>query len=252
MNAVAAQWSENTSPRFIARAGGFFWLMTAVAGMFAMSGDRLVVWRNGATTAANLAAQEGLFRFANASNLIACVCYVAATVFVYVLLMPVNRIVSLTAAFFSLAGCSVSGVGFVFRLAPLVVLGSESIAAFGATQSQAMALTFLHLNADAFYISHVFFGLHCFLVGYLILRSTFLPRFLAVLMAIAGMGWLTMSFANLLSPVFARTLMPYIVAPGAIGEISLALWLLIAGVNVRHCSEQARETAATLEPEMRG
>jgi hypothetical protein len=73
----------------------------------------------------------------------------------------------------------------------------------------------------------VFFGCYCLLIGYLIFRSTFLPKTLGALMALAGLGWLTF-----LSPPLAKALLPYNMAPGLIGEGSLTLWLLALGVNV--------------------
>ena len=93
---------------------------------------------------------------------------------------------------------------------------------------------FLKLNAQATDIYLVFFGLFCLLIGYLIFRSTFLPRILGVLMALAGLGWLTF-----LSPSLANHLSPYIVVARLIGELSLMLWLLVKGVNVQRWKEQA-------------
>lgn len=72
------------------------------------------------------------------------------------------------------------------------------------------------------------------MVGYLILRSTFLPRLAGALMMIAGFGWLT-AFA----PPRANSLAPYSMMPGAIGELTFILWLLVKGVNVQHWNEQA-------------
>ncbi|MEO8136416.1 MAG: DUF4386 domain-containing protein [Betaproteobacteria bacterium] len=234
-----------SSPRFTARMAGFFWLMTAVTGSLALVGDRSIVAGDAAATAANIVAHESSFRLGLAANIVATVCYLAATVLVYHLLKPVNRNVSLLAAFFSLAGCAVSGLNFVFYLAPLAVLGgAQYLSAFTIEQLQALALTFLRLRAQAFYVSHVFFGLHCLLVGALILRSTFLPRFVGALMTFGGLGWLTMSFANLLSPPLGRSLDPYILAPGAIGEITLSLWLLLMGVNVQRWKERAGAVTA--------
>ena len=80
----------------------------------------------------------------------------------------------------------------------------------------------------------VFFGFYCLLIGYLIFRSTFLPRILGVLMAFAGLGWLTF-----LSPMLANHLSPYIFAPGILGEGALTLWLLAMGVNAERWNEQA-------------
>ena len=121
-----------------------------------------------------------------------------------------------------------------FELAPLVVLGgAQYLSVFKVEQLQALALMFLKLYGQCFNISFVFFGFYCLLIGYLIFRSTFLPRILGVLMAIAGLGWLTF-----LSPPLAHYLSPYILAPG-LGEGSLTLWLLVMGVNAARWEEKA-------------
>lgn len=229
------------SPRLIARAGGFFWLMTFLGGLFALSGARLIVSSSASTTAANILAHEFSFRLSVVANLFATVCYIAATLFVYYLLKPVNRKLSLLAAFFSLVGCAGGATSFAFQLAPLVLLGgTQHFDAFAFEQLQALALAFLSLAQQVFYIGHVFFGLHCLMVGYLILRSAFLPRVVGALMVFAGLGWLTMSFSNLLSPLFGRSLFPYILLPGMLGEGSLTLWLLLMGVNAERWKQQAR------------
>ena len=80
----------------------------------------------------------------------------------------------------------------------------------------------------------VFDGFYCLLIGYLIFRSTFLPRILGVLMAIAGLGWLTY-----LSPPLAKSLSPYNLAFGILGQESLMLWLFVMGVNEQRWKEQA-------------
>ena len=83
----------------------------------------------------------------------------------------------------------------------------------------------------------MFFGLYCVLIGPLILRSTFLPRILGVLMAVGGAGWLTF-----LSPSLGGYLFPYNVVPGVVGEVSLTLWLLVKGLDVRRWKESPRRT----------
>ena len=78
-------------------------------------------------------------------------------------------------------------------------------------QLQALALMFLELNAQAVNICFVFFGVYCLLIGYLIFRSTFLPRILGVLMAFAGLGWLTFlspPLANYLSSLHSGPRLP--------------------------------------------
>ena len=93
---------------------------------------------------------------------------------------------------------------------------------------------FVKLNTYAFDIYLVFFGFWCILIGYLIFRSTFLPRVLGVLVAISGLGWVTY-----LSPPLANHLWPFIAAASALGEIPLEFWLIVMGVNVQRWKEQA-------------
>lgn len=79
----------------------------------------------------------------------------------------------------------------------------------------------------------VFFGVYDLLIGWLILGSTFLPRFLGALMVVAGLGWLTFLYEPL-----ADRLSPYVQGLGIIAEALLMLWLLVAGVNVERWHEQ--------------
>ena len=78
------------------------------------------------------------------------------------------------------------------------------------------------------------FGVYCVLIGYLIFRSTFLPRILGGLMAMGGLGWLTF-----VSSTLANSLTPYNLAPGILGEGALTVWLLVKGVNGERWQEQA-------------
>jgi hypothetical protein len=137
-----------------------------------------------------------------AADLIADVAYVGVTVLFYQIFKPVNKNVSLLAAIISLVGIT-SGALTTFHRAPT------------------------NLNPL------VFFGFYCLLIGYLIFRSTFLPRFLGVLMAVGGLGWLTF-----MSPTLSHSLYPYNLSPGIIGEGALTLWLLVVGLNEQRWKEQ--------------
>lgn len=141
--------------------------------------------------------------YAHAANLTATISYVIVTVLFYSIFRPVNRRVSLLAAISSLMGCAVGAMNS-FRPGTLPV------------------------NAL------VFFGVYCVLIGYLISKSTFLPRVLSVLMVIGGLGWLTF-----LSGSLANALTPYNMAPGILAETLLTVWLLIPGVNGQRWKEQA-------------
>jgi hypothetical protein len=78
-----------------------------------------------------------------------------------------------------------------------------------------------------------------FTIGCLIFRSTFLPRVLGVLVAAAGVSYLTY-----LWPPFAHSLQPFSMLPVMLGELGLTIWLLTAGVNADRWSEVAGAAAA--------
>lgn len=60
-----------------------------------------------------------------------------------------------------------------------------------------------------------------------------------ILMAIAGACYLINSFAVILSPPIEGVLFPWVLLPAFIGELSLALWLTVKGVNVPKWEEKA-------------
>jgi hypothetical protein len=106
-----------------------------------------------------------------------------------------------------------------------------------------VGLTFeaLQLNPQGVNLAVVFHGIFCLLIGYLIYRSTFLPRILGALIALGGLSWLTY-----LLPPLSHHLSPYNLACGLLGEASVFLWLLVLGVNVQRWQEQAGAAEALI------
>ena len=153
---------------------------------------------------AQFLAGRKLVAYGNATNLIATGFYAVLVLLFYGMFKPVNRSLSLLAALFGLAGCIVMTLG----LFPRVSLPISPL---------------------------LFFGLYCLLIGYLIFRSTFLPRILGVLMALAGLGWLAFLY-----PTLASYLSLCIEVLGIFAEASLMLWLIVMGVNIQGWKEQAR------------
>jgi hypothetical protein len=97
-----------------------------------------------------------------------------------------------------------------------------------------LTLELLQFNPRGAMIGIGFHGFYCLLMGYLLFRSTFLPRILGAPMAFAGLGWLVF-----LSPTLTHFLPPYNLALGLLGEASLSLWLLVRGLDVQRWKEQA-------------
>lgn len=225
------------SPRTKARiAGAFEFLegLTSTFGQVIVLGN-LVVAGDAAATAANILGHQPLFWLGFASSVIGVVCHVVWVYLFYDLFKPVNRHVSLLAAFIMLVGCAMQAITGLLYLAPLLVLqGGSSLSAFTSEQLQALALIFIKVNGQAFNIDLVCFGFWCVLSGYLIFKSTFLPRLLGVLLVVDGIGWVLF-----VAPPLASSVFPLIAAASGLAEIPLQLWLIVKGVNAQRWTEQA-------------
>jgi len=207
------------SPRTAARATGAVYLLyflTSILGAVAYGGL--------APSASTILANETAFRWGFALGLVSSVCYVAVVGLLYRLLRHVGRTPAFLAVLFGLMGSAITAVASLLQLGPLVIAGRT---AFTADQLHALSKIFVDMGAQAGYIALVFFGMFQLLLGYLIVRSTFLPRILGWLIALAGLGWLTF-----LSPPLAMHVKNYLYVFGFVAELALMLWLLIAGVNV--------------------
>ena len=241
-----------TSPSRVARFGGLFYLITAVAGGFAELGVRanVIVSNDAAATSRNILASEGIYRLGFAADIVAGAAYVVVTLLLYELLKPVSRWIALLAAFLSIVGIAIGGIAALGHLAPLLLhKGAPYLNAFTLAQLQAMALLSLKLHAQSYLVALVFFGLYEVLLGYLIFRSTFLPRTLGVLVGLAGLAFLTNSFTLFLAPALGSALNPYMLALDGIGEISLMLWLLVMGVNPARWEERSHAARDRLHRE---
>jgi hypothetical protein len=223
-------------PRLKARIAGLVYLIGAIAGGSAEIFIRgtLVVGGNAAATAANILAHESLFRLGGVGDLISVACDAAVAVLFYELFVPANKTLSLMMAFFRIIFVAVMGANTINHFAALLYLRH-------APALQEQALLSLRMQSLGFNIALVFFGFTCLLLGYLIARSTFLPRILGLFMAISGIGYLINSFVHFLAPEYGAYAFKYILAPCGIGELLLIAWLLAVGVNSSRWREQAQE-----------
>jgi hypothetical protein len=242
------------SPRVLSRIGGVLYLIIIVIGIFgeAFVRGRLIVSGDAAATAANIRSLEWLWRFSIAAEFFLLICAVALTLIFFVLLRPVSRDLALLAVFFNLVSIAVEAAITLYLLGALFPLGNaEFLRAFEPDQLYAMTSLAVKLQSYGFGVSLIFFGCECLILGYLIFRSGYLPKALGILMQIAGLSYLTNSFALLLAPSFADRIFPAILIPAFVGEASLCLWLLVKGVNVEKWTLQAgahptRIAAATI------
>lgn len=235
---MSSDTSTEPSPLFGARMAGALWLIVILASIVAVVGGASLDLRGDpATLAANALASAPRIRLAFVMLFFGKICYLGGTVLLYELLKPVNKSVALFGAFCGLAGL-LSGAHGLNQLTALSLL-EESRRATEPVASQLQGAVKIFL-APGFSGEDVFFGCQIVSVGYLIARSSFLPRAIGVLLMLGGAGFLITSFANFVSPALGARLSPLILPIAVLGEGSLALWVLVKGVNV----EQWRSTVA--------
>lgn len=188
-----------------------------------------------AANANTILSHETAYELGVGLSVISTAVYVVLTALFYVLLRPVNRTVALIMAFVNVVAMAVVAFGAVLQLAPVVVLGGSSyLGVFDAKQLQAMALLFLNIAAESGHVALGFSAVFQLAWGYLIYRSTFLPRVIGVLIAVAGVGWLTYLLPS--QPAWLVTATEVL---GFAAEAFLMLWLIAKGVNAQRWNELA-------------
>ncbi|WP_345986249.1 DUF4386 domain-containing protein [Sulfurimonas sp. HSL-1656] len=213
-----------------ARIAGFAWLVVIMAGISAEFLLRmpLIVQGDAAATAANIMEAEGIFRLSLAADIVMLLFDVTATVALYLLFRQTDRLLALLAAAFRLIMGAVLAANLItLGSVPFVLQGSDPAA---ATTVQLL----LDAHGSGYDIGLVFFGLHCFLLGILIMKSAYLPRLLGALLMAASLGYLIDSFAHLLLPQgtpFLAMTASILIALALLAELSIAFWLLVRGVK---------------------
>ncbi len=226
------------SPLFYARVAGVGYLVIIVTGIFAEFFVRsgLVVPGDATATAHNIVASELLFRSGLASEFVMLTSDVAVALALYVVFRGVSRSLALLAAFFRLTHAAIVGVNLLNMYVPLLLLGdARYLAVFEPGQLHALALLFLEAHGYGYAIGLVFFGAYCAVLGYLILRSGYVPRLLGFLLLCAAAGYLIDSFARTLLSDYAQyeaLLGLVVLLPAFVGELSFSLWLVVKGVDV--------------------
>ena len=237
---------SQTSPRLLGRIIALLILIVIVTGVFAQGfvSNRLIVSGDAAATARNILAHQGLYRLGFTVFLVEMVAGVAKTALWYVLLRPVNRSIAVSSAFIDLAGNVIKTFARVFYIVPLWVLlptaGGASTVLLGFTpqQVESIALVLLQINNRGAAAALAFFGFSITLNGYLIFRSTFMPRWLGVLTMISGLAWL---------PFLYPPLGPFAFLPAALFALASSavtiVWLVFFGVSEKRWNECAESPA---------
>ena len=222
----------------IARFTGAGYLIIFITGIFAnfFVIEGLVSPSDATATVANIKANASLFRTGIFSFIIMVIFDVLLAWTLYILFKSVNSNLSLLSGWLRLANGTVFGVA-LFHLLDImqVISGAEYLKAFSPAQLDAQVMQSLAAFNNTWLIGLLFFGMHLLLLGYLIYKSGYVPRFIGILLCIAAMGYLIDSCANFMLSNYADykdIFMMIVVIPGVVGEFSLTIWLLLKNDKV--------------------
>jgi hypothetical protein len=220
----------------LARIGGIFYLLIIIAGICSelLARKGIIVPGDAAATVDRLVASQSLWRTGIALDLLMHVCDIPLMVILYILLRPVNKDLALMELFFKLAQTAILVATKLNLFIPLYLNGdAHYLSAFTIEQRQALSYISIISDEHGFSVGLIFFGFGSLILGYLVYKSGYLPRFIGILMAIAGMCYLVNSFALILLPGISAKLFPAILLPSFIAELILCFRLLFKGVDIK-------------------
>jgi hypothetical protein len=217
-----------------ARIGGALYLVIIVAGIIGplLTSDQLVVPGDADATARNITESPGLWRLGIAIAVVMHLCDVPVMLILYLLLAPVSKNVALLAVLFNIVATATLVVN------QLTLVAAQLLAA----HQPALTDVAVHASSYGETIGLAFFGFTLLSVGYLVRHSGYLPWILGLLAQIAGVSYVVNSFLLLVAIDLANVVL---LIPIFIAELSLALWLLVKGVDVSKWELQARGPMAT-------
>ena len=239
--AVSAEPMVGASPQRVARMAGGLYLIGSFAGVFGiLYGPSLVVPGDAAATARHLLASEALFRLSIVSALLCQILFIFVALALYQLLKAVNQNMAVLMVILMLLSIPIAMLNELNNVAIVsLVSGAGPVNAFSADQQHALVPLFLNLHALGLDISFLAGALWFFALGYLVFRSGFLPRILAVLLMVNGLAYTIDSVTAILRPDLNVNLVMF---TGWV-EVVFALWLVIRGVNVERWETQTPAAA---------
>lgn len=223
---------EGITLRKAALVAGLGLLIMTIFAVFAeyFARGSFIVVGDATATANNIIANETLFRIGILSYLVVIVMDVVVAWALYIFLKPVNKGLSLLAGWFRIIYSTIFGISLLNLLTALALLNSANyLKVFGIDQLHAEVMLSLNAFSDGWAIGFVFFGVHLCLLGHLVFKSGYIPKFIGVLLIVAGLGYFADSFGKILTTHYTLTIAMFTF----VGEFLFMLWLLLKGSKIK-------------------
>jgi hypothetical protein len=224
--------TTKTPLRSSALVAGFSLLVMVIAAPFVelFAYPKLMVSANAAETVKNITTNKGLFAYVIFGYLLTFICDVIVAWALYILLKPVSATISLLAALFRWTYTFISLIALLNLVTVFRILNtSDYSSVFQPNQLSVQIIYLLKSFKSSWYFGFVFFGIHLGLIGYLVIKSSYIPTILGVLLIITGFGYLLTTLRPYLFPGINVDFAKYTFY----GELIFMLWLLIKGWRIK-------------------
>lgn len=218
-----------------ARLAGACYLVVIVCGAFAevVVRQSVIVADNAASTAQALVANETLWRWGLAIHVLYLVVAALTNLLLFLIFKTADPALATFMLVLGMTAVAVEASALTFLSVPLVLLDDEhALQALAGEQGEALSFLAIQLFSVGWGFALVFFAGFCVLLGVLMIRSRLVPRVLGTLMVVAGGCYLASSLMALLDPALSSRMVPWILLPCLLAELTLAVWLA-AGARTR-------------------
>lgn len=212
----------------IMRSAGLAYLVViglGIAGEAVFRG-RYIDYQDAAATASAISSDPLIYRLGLLSETVLLCADVVVAALLYRLFRSAAPVLSTLAAMLRVAMVAFSAVRLTLLGAPLLLANPAAYAPGTPADLQVISLVLLNLQANAYGLALIVFGVCCLVKGWMILASRLAPTLVGIGLLIAGICYLINSVGGLLNPVWAATLFPFILLPCLAAEVGLTLWLL--------------------------
>ena len=114
-----------------------------------------------------------------------------------------------------------------YRFAP----AADYLLVFSEAQRESLVMFLLEGRTAAFSLSLIFFAIHLLALGYLVVKSSQMPKWIGFLLLYGGVVYAADSAAQIMLPNYIdyTNIFVTLASIAAIGELGIAVWLLWKG-----------------------
>ncbi len=226
----------NLSTKKLARITGLFYLLIIVAGLVSglLVRGSLIDPMNSEATLNSITSNESLFRLGFIADLIMVISDVVVSILFFFLLKNVNRGLAIFATVFRLIQSAILGVNLINLFKPILMIQySDQMTSAQLSELGNDILVQIELFEYGYLISGVFFAINCLIMGLLLIKSIDFPRFIGVMIFIAGIGYLFNCMANFMAPSLIEISSIVMLFTAVIAELTFCIYLLTQGIKTQ-------------------